>query len=102
MCEMKTTRRIENQEGTISDPFGLNIPVCFDLIETQDFIEGVPVRNFTYGNLRLEKERGATISSLVVYQARLLMLTGGGIQAAVRFFGPDAFAVLSEIKEIAH
>jgi hypothetical protein len=99
MCEMRTTRRIENESGTISDSFGLKIPVRFDLIETQDFIEGIPVGNFTYGNLRMEKDRAAKVASLVMYRARLL-LTGGGIQASVRLFEFGAFTVMSPIMEV--
>jgi hypothetical protein len=37
---------------------------------------------------------------MVVWAGRLL-LTGGGIQAAVRFFEPGAFTVMSAITEVA-
>ena len=97
--EMKTIRRISNEAGTISVGAHTNVKVNFDLVETQDFVDGVPDLQFSFGNLRFEDETNPQISSLVRFGAPL-GLSGGGIQTTSLLNGPNAFTVVSGIKEI--
>ena len=95
---MRTLRTVANQAGTISDCLDLKVKVRFDLIETQDFVDGVPDLEFSYGNLRFTDELDPQISSLIRSHTRLT-LQGGGIQATIRLNGPGAFTVTSPITQ---
>ena len=97
--QMRTIRLISNEAGTISDSVHTKIKVHFDLVETQDFIDGVPDLEFSFGNLRFGDEASPQISSLVRRRAPLA-LSGGGIQTTILLNGPNAFTVMSVIKEI--
>jgi hypothetical protein len=96
---MKTIRVIENEAGIISDCARTKVKVYFDLVETQDFIDGVPDLEFSFGNLRFEDESNHKISSLAQFRAPVV-LSGGGIQTTILLNGPNAFTVMSVIKEI--
>ena len=97
--KMKTIRKIVNAAGTISDCVSLNIKVHFDLVETQDMVDGVPDLEFSFGNLRFGKAAESQISSLA--QSRTpVILAGGGIQTTILLSGPTSFTVMSVIKEI--
>jgi hypothetical protein len=97
--EMRTVNLISNKAGTISDCVRTNVKVHFDLVETQDFVDGVPDLEFCFGNLRFEDEAKQEISSLVLFGAPLV-LAGGGIQTTILLNGPNAFTVMSVIKKI--
>jgi hypothetical protein len=97
--EMKTVRHIVNQAGTISDRVRVKFKVHFDLVETQDLVDGVPDLVFSFGNLRFEEEMQPHISSLAVSRTPLI-LAGGGIQTTILLSGPNAFTVMSVVKEI--
>jgi hypothetical protein len=96
---MKTIRLISNEAGTITGRMQTNVKVHFDLIETQDFVDGLPDLEFGFGNLRFGDEATAQISSLARFRAPLV-LAGGGIQTTILLNGPNAFTVMSVIKEI--
>jgi hypothetical protein len=96
---MRTTKVIANEAGTISDSVHTKVKVHFDLIETQDFVDGVPDLEFCFGNLRFGDEVKPRISSLARFGAPLV-LAGGGIQTTILLNGPNAFTVMSVIKEI--
>jgi hypothetical protein len=97
--EMKTIRLISNQVGTISDCVHTSFKVHFDLVETRDFVDGVPDLEFGFGNLRFGDEAKSRISSLASFRAPLV-LSGGGIQTTILLNGPNAFTVMSVVKEI--
>ena len=62
--KMKTTRQIVNAADTISDRVRLNIKIHFDLVETQDLVDGVPDLEFSFGNLRFGEAAKSQISPL--------------------------------------
>jgi hypothetical protein len=97
--EMKTIRLITNEAGTITDSVHTKVKVHFDLVETQDFVDGVPDLEFGFGNLRFGDEATPQISSLALFGAPVV-LAGGGIQTTILLNGPNAFTVMSVIKEI--
>ena len=97
--KMKTIRKIVNAEGTISDRVRLNIKVHFDLVETQDIVDGVPDLEFSFGNLRFGEAARPQISSFARSRTPLI-LAGGGIQTTILLSGPTSFTVMSVIKEI--
>jgi len=97
--EMKTIRLISNEAGIITDRVHTKVKVHFDLVETQDFVDGVPDLEFGFGNLRFGDEAKDRISSLARFRAPLV-LAGGGIQTTILLNGPNAFTVMSVIKEI--
>ena len=97
--KLKTNKKIKNAADTISDRLRVNFKVHFDLIETQDIVDGVPDLEFSFGNLRPEPGAESQISSLARTRTPLI-LAGGGIQTTIRFNGPNAFTVMSVIKEI--
>lgn len=96
---MKTKRVISNEAGVLSNCAHTEVKVHFDLVETQDFIDGTPDLEFSFGNLRCEDEASHRISSLALYGAPLV-LSGGGIQTTILLNGPNAFTVMSVIREI--
>jgi hypothetical protein len=97
--EMRTNRVMLDEPGRISDGFTLNIKVRFDLIETQDFMEGKPGLKFVYGNLRYEgKLVPPRLNSCVLCGTRV-SLRGAGIQTAIRLINLNAFTVMSAISE---
>lgn len=97
--KLKTNREIKDAAGTISDRVRVNFKVHFDLIETQDLVDGVPDLEFSFGNLRFDDRENTHVSSLVESR-KPLILAGGGIQTTIRLNGPNAFTVMSVIKEI--
>jgi hypothetical protein len=97
--KMRTNRQIVNAEGTISDRVRINIKVHFDLVETQDIVDGVPDLEFSFGNLRFGETAESQISSLA-RSRKPVILAGGGIQTTILLSGPTSFTVMSVIKEI--
>src|SRR5579863_9043705 len=97
--EMRTNRVLMNQAGTLSDSVRTDVKVHFDLIETQDLVDGVPDLEFSFGNLRFAEEASSDVSSLVLARKPVL-LAGGGIQTTILLSGPNAFTVMSVVKEI--
>jgi hypothetical protein len=97
--EMMTKRVIINQPGTLSDRSETRIRVHFDMIETQDRVDGVPDLEFSFGNLRFEDEAMLSISCHALMRTPLV-LTGGGISATVLLSGLNAFTVMGVVTEI--
>ena len=98
-CEMKTVRKITDELGVISDHDRLVISVQFDLIETQDFDEGVPVRSFSYGNLQFHRDPKPELVSRLL-SLRSVNLTGAGVQTAIHLHSLNSFTVVSAIHEM--
>ena len=97
--ESKTTLQVINEAGTISWPGGFKIEVYFNLIEMQDFADGVPGRKSSYGNLRFRDHHESSVVLLFLSKTRLI-LTGGGIQTAVCLYGLNSFTVMGTIRKI--
>ena len=96
--KMATKRVMINEPGTLSDRLETKIRVHFDLIETQDFVDGVPDLEFSFGNLRFGDE--ATLSVLSHSFSRTpLVLEGGGICTTILLSGPNAFTVMGVVRE---
>ena len=96
--EMRTVNVISNEAGTISDRAHASVKVHFDLVETRDFVDGVPDLGFCFGNLRFEDQAKSEISSFVLYGGPLV-LAGGGIKTTILLNGPNAFTVVSAIEK---
>ena len=97
--EMKVIRHIKKELGVLSDHNRMIVEVWFDLIETQDFDEGVPSRAFSYGNLQFKREPKPEIAKRLL-SMQSLHLTGAGIQTAIRLHTLDSFTVVSAIREV--
>jgi hypothetical protein len=97
--EMFTKRVITNKPGTLSDCLRTKVKVHFDLIETQDIVDGVPDLEFGFGDLRFRDEVRPRILLLALSHTPLV-LAGGGIKATILLSGPNAFIVMGVIKEI--
>jgi len=99
MCgEMMTKRVLVNETGIISDCHGWNIKVRFDLVETQDLVDGVPSPEFSFGNLRY-KNRHASQVKLRVGSRAQLYLDGAGLHSTVVLNSPNAYTVIGAIME---
>ncbi len=99
MCsEVRVNKEIADQPGLLSCPESLDLEVRFDLMETQDFSDGVAGGKFSYGNLRFVHPLTAPVAALLMSHTRLA-LKGGGIQTTVCFNQLDAFTVVSAIQE---
>lgn len=94
--EVRTNRLFVNEEGRISGYRGLSIRVRFDLTETQDFVDGVPGLEFSFGNFRYKDIHAPQVNLHVLSGARV-NLNGGGIQTAISLNGPDTFTVINNI-----
>ncbi|MFZ0743336.1 MAG: hypothetical protein WAM85_02975 [Terracidiphilus sp.] len=97
--ETQTTLQIINEPGTISCPGSFKLDVYFNLIEMQDFHDGVPGRKYSYGNLRFRDQLESSVVLLFLSKTRLV-LTGGGIQTAVCLYGLNSFTVMGAIRKI--
>jgi hypothetical protein len=96
--KMMTKRVFINQPGTLSDRLETKIKVHFDLIETQDFADGVPDLQFSFGNLRFGDEATPSVLSAVDLRTPLV-LAGGGISTTILLSGPNAFTVVGFVHE---
>jgi hypothetical protein len=96
--EMLTRRVMINKPGTLSDCLRTKVKVYFDLIETQDVVDGIPDLEFSFGDLRFEDEAKPRILSLARSRAPLV-LAGGGIRTTIQLSGLNAFIVVGIIKE---
>jgi|SRR5580658_6405766 hypothetical protein len=97
--EMLTKRVIINKPGTLSDCLHTRVKVYFDLIETQDIVDGVPDLEFGFGDLRFGDEVRPRIL-LLARSHTPLVLAGGGIKTTILLSGPNAFIIVGVIKEI--
>lgn len=95
--ETRTTLQIINEAGTISWPGGGGIAVYFNLIEMQDFHNGVAGRKYSYGNLRFRDHLESSVVLLFLSRTKLT-LTGGGIHAGVCLYGLNSFTVMGAIR----
>lgn len=97
--ETRTNLQIMNQAGTITCPGSFKLDVNFNLIELQDFKDGVPGRKYSYGNLRFRDHLESSVVLVFLSKTRLI-LTGGGIQAPVSLYGLNSFTVVGAIRKI--
>jgi phage FluMu gp28-like protein len=93
---MRTNQVLVDKPGRISACGGLNIQVHFDLVETQDFVNGHPSLKFSFGNLRYKRRHADEITALVLSR-RMVSLKGGGIETTVFLNSEDSFAVMGAI-----
>ena len=98
--DIRLTKEIIDEAGSISGPCGLKVEVRFDLIELQDFIDGVAGRKHSYGHLRFRDQLEPSIVLLLLSKSRLI-LTGGGIQAALCLYRLNSITVAGPIDEIS-
>ena len=86
--EVRTVGQILGGEGRLSDMQEIEIPVQFDLFETQDFYLNMPGFWFAYGNLRvdpdLEPEKVARLRG-----APELLLKTIDFEAIIHWYGND-------------
>ena len=94
--ETKIVRSIRDAAGTISYLRSAVLPVHFDLLETQEFLNGLPVFSLSLGNLRYDAKSERIFSAFVSSHARLI-LEGGGIQATVYLHKANEFTVMGTI-----
>lgn len=94
--ETRTTLQIIDAAGTISWPGG-SLNITFNLIELQDFTDGLPGRKYSYGNLRFQDRLESSVVMLFLSRSRLT-LTGGGIETAVCLYGLNSFTVMGKIQ----
>jgi hypothetical protein len=97
--EVITTLQILNEEGSISWPGGSRLSVRFNLIEMQDYTNGVPGRKYSYGNLQFRDHLESSVVLVFLSRTRLV-LTGGGIQTPVSLYGLNSFTVTGPILKI--
>lgn len=97
--KMLTKRVIINKPGTLSDRLRTKFKVHFDLVETQDIVDGVPDLEFSYGTLRFGPKATPGVKSLALSRTPVI-LAGGGIQTTILLSGPHAFTVMGVVKEI--
>lgn len=95
--ETKEVRRISNQKGTITDKAGLAVKVRFSLIQTQDFVDGIPTLRNAEGNLEFENRADAW---KMTSAPESKTLKGGGIEAQVLVLSEHSFSVTGPIKDI--
>jgi hypothetical protein len=98
--EMRTNRVFMDQPGRISDTEGMNISIHFDLVETQNFVNGVPGPEFAFGNLRYPEKHKSQVLSRLHARTRV-NLQGGGIQTTVFLNSLTSFTVMCAIAESA-
>ena len=91
--EMRTTRVIVRAAGTLSDGRRLHLPVHFDLIETQDFHDGLPGLTFSYGNLELD-EAPAELLSGGLRRIPHLYLVGSNAALEIHMHSAESFTVV--------
>jgi hypothetical protein len=91
---VRSKKVFENEIGRISGCNGLDIKVRFDLVETQDFVDGVPSLIFRYGNFRYAEEHISQVHSNLLCGA-LLKLRGRGIEVSISLNNPDKFTVIN-------
>jgi len=92
----KTTLQIIDQPAVISWPGGGKIAVYFNLIEMQDFENGLPGRTYSYGSLRFRDYVESSVVLLFLSRAKLT-LVGGGIETTVSLYGLNSFTVTGPI-----
>lgn len=95
---VRSKRVLVNEKGRISGCEGLDIMVRFDLVETQDFIDGIPSLIFSYGNFRYEDKHTSQVVSRLLCGA-LLNLKGCGIDTVISLNGPYTFTVMNALSE---
>jgi hypothetical protein len=89
----RTVRAIEDAAGTISYGDDPDIPVRFDLKETEDAQNGARRLSLGLGSLRYKAEFKPIVSALVCSGAHLT-LRGGGVVVAIVLYGADKFTVI--------
>ena len=89
----KTVRSIIDAAGAISFGDGPDIPVRFDLRETEDALNERKNLDLGLGNLRYGPEFRQVVLGLVRSGAHLT-LRGDGVEVAIVLFGANKFTVI--------
>ena len=95
--ETKAIRRINKQDGTLTDRAGIVANVCFSLMQTQDYVDGLPTLRSAQGTLEFEKTSEAWD---MFHSPEKKTLKGGGIQAEVLVVSVDSFRVTGALNDI--
>lgn len=95
--ETREIRRIDDQEGTLTDKAGKTAKVRFSLVQTEDFIDEVAMLRSASGTLEFESRSEAWA---MTESGENKTLKGGGIQAEVLVISIDSFRVTGAIKDI--
>jgi hypothetical protein len=95
--ETREVRRISNQKGTITDKAGSSAKVRFSLIQTQDFIDGMPMLKSGEGSLVFESRSDAWSMTNTPDSKTLV---GGGVRAEVLVISEDSFKTTGPIVDI--
>jgi hypothetical protein len=88
--ETITVRKIEDAEGTISFGHGPDIPVRFDLTETEDTLNGAPCLKLGLGNIRYGPEFEPIILALIPSREHPV-LRGIGVEIHIVLYGSGRF-----------
>ena len=88
----RATRDILNKEGKISYLGGSELDVNFDLVELQDYIDGLAGRRYSYGRLRFKRQLEPDIVLQLLSTSRLV-LTSEGISAKLCLYNLNSFTV---------
>jgi hypothetical protein len=95
--ETRVTRRINWQKGILKDKAGLVVKVQFNLIQTQDFLDGMPMLKRAEGSLEFESGSDAwNMTSMPESKT----LVGGGIRAEVIVMSENSFKTTGPIVDI--
>jgi hypothetical protein len=94
----RTNRQAFDIPGTITGPDGLTVAVRFDLMELEDLVNGVPGSKYSYGVLRFQGRLEPSIEQRLLSATRLI-LTGGGVHAALCMYKLNSFTLTDTIKE---
>jgi hypothetical protein len=94
----RTNRQVFDIQGTITSADGLTVAVRFDLIELEDVIDGLPGPKFSYGVLRFPNPLEPTVGKRLLSATRLI-LSGGGVQAALCLYKLNSFTLIDTVKD---
>jgi hypothetical protein len=93
----RTNRQAFDIPGTITGPDGLTVAVRFDLIELEDLINGIPGSKYSYGVLHFQEPLEPSVEQRLLSATRLI-LTGGGVHAALCMYKLNSFTLTDTIK----
>jgi hypothetical protein len=95
--ETREIRRIHGAPGTITDKAGVVARVRFSLVQSQDFIDEIPMLKHASGTLQFENRADAWH---MTSGPENKTLKGGGIEAQVLVLSEQKFSVTGPITDI--
>jgi hypothetical protein len=97
--KMRVVREVVREPDATANRVFLNVKVHFDLGEPQDIFDAAPDLEFRLGNLRSSGRGEFQVPSSAHFLSPAVF-EGGGIQTTILLKGPNAFTVMSAIKEV--